>query len=68
MTQAEILKKHEKLVSGAIAPEACTCPAKDCPAHQKCWACVEFHRDYAKKPLPHCLRSVPGVQFTERKQ
>jgi len=61
MTQEEILKKHEDCVSGCIKEEDCSCPATDCPLHQKCWACVEWHRDHAKNPLPNCLREAESA-------
>ena len=40
----------------------CTCPA-DCRLHGNCAACVAWHRDHARGPLPHCLRAQPGVTF-----
>ena len=39
----------------------CTCPTTACPLHGRCCACVAWHRDHARKPLPHCLRELDRV-------
>jgi len=41
----------------------CLCPGENCPLHGRCAACIAWHRDHARQPLPHCLRGVPGVSF-----
>ena len=44
--------------------KSCPCPGA-CPLHGNCAACVAWHRDHARTPLPCCLRSLQGVSFTQ---
>lgn len=50
--QETVRRHYEDLPAGA----ECTCLATRCPLHGNCRACVAWHRDHARKPLPHCLR------------
>ena len=38
----------------------------DCARKGLCCACVAWHRDHGKKPLPYCLRDLDGVTWTPR--
>lgn len=68
MTQEEIKEKYAGCVTGCIPEENCSCPNEDCPLHQQCWSCVEWHRDHAGTPLPHCLRDIEEVQWRKREE
>lgn len=59
-TQMELLDQYE----GKAPAEECTCPGEGCPLRGNCRVCVAWHRDHAKKPLPHCLRD--GVRRDRR--
>ena len=45
---------------GDGAAADCPCPGA-CRLHGRCAACVAWHRDHARWPLPYCLREGPGV-------
>ncbi len=45
----------------------CACQETHCVLHGQCCACVAWHRDYAAKPLPSCLRNLDGVTWKPRR-
>ena len=57
----ERLRAHFAADGGSGGIEAaCPCPGA-CLLHGRCAACMAWHRDHARWPLPYCLRTGPGV-------
>ena len=63
--QEELLERHAQCSDPAMMRELCPCPG-ECPLKGRCCACVAWHRDHGKKPLPHCLRDLDGVTWKLR--
>jgi len=66
LTQDGLLEKYGPCFADGRGREACSCPANACPLHGMCCACVTWHREHGKKPLPHCLRALEGVHWEQR--
>ena len=66
-TQDELLAAAESRKEGRQILANCTCPSVDCALKGDCQLCIVWHRDYARKCLPHCLRTLAEVTWQTRK-
>ena len=66
MTKQEHLQRYAVCDSKQEIARTCTCPSEDCLLRLHCCACLAWHRDNGTTPLPHCLRDLEGVSWTER--
>jgi len=65
-TRESVEAKYAECPNTKVIAEKCSCTAEDCPRRKNCCACVEWHRDFAGTPLPHCLRDLDTVQWQRR--
>lgn len=60
--QGELSQQYRELGNLSKIGKECAC-AGGCPLNGNCAACVAWHRDHARNPLPYCLRDQEGVSF-----
>ena len=66
LSKEDLKQKYSGCPNTSVIADKCTCKNETCVIKALCCACIEFHRDYSKTPLPHCIRELDGVTWEAR--